>query len=45
MPFKELREFLTLLEEKRDPLRVKKPVDPKFELSAYIRKRSDQPGP
>lgn len=45
MPFKDLREFIALLEEKKDLLRVKKPVDTKFEIAAYIRKTSDQRGP
>lgn len=45
MPFKDLREFLTLLEEKGELLKSKKPVDVKFEISSYIRKTSDQRGP
>jgi 2,5-furandicarboxylate decarboxylase 1 len=45
MPFKDLREFLTLLEQKGELLRTKKPVDVKFEISSYIRKTSDQRGP
>ena len=45
MPFRDLREFLTLLEEKGELLKTKKPVDVKFEISAYIRKTSDQRGP
>ncbi len=45
MPFRDLREFIVLLEEKRDLLRVKKPVDIKFGISAYIRKSSDEHGP
>lgn len=45
MPFRDLREFITLLEDKKDLLRVRKPVDIKFELSAYIRKTSDRQGP
>ncbi|MBI4528742.1 MAG: UbiD family decarboxylase [Deltaproteobacteria bacterium] len=45
MAFKDLREFITLLEQKNDLLRVKKPVDTRFEISAYIRKTSDQRGP
>src|SRR5574341_714691 len=45
MPFKDLREFLALLPDKEDLLRVRKPVDIKFELSAYIRKTSDRSGP
>ncbi|MFQ5852652.1 MAG: UbiD family decarboxylase [Candidatus Binatia bacterium] len=45
MPFRDLREFIASLEDKRDLLRVKKPVNPKFEISAYIRKTSDRHGP
>lgn len=45
MPFKDLREFIALLEEKKDLLRVKKPVDTKYEIAGYIRKTSDQRGP
>jgi 2,5-furandicarboxylate decarboxylase 1 len=45
MPFKDLREFLTLIEKKGDLLKTKKPVDIKFEISSYIRKTSDQRGP
>lgn len=45
MPFKDLREFLSLLEEKKELLRTKKPVETKFEISAYIRKTSDERGP
>jgi 2,5-furandicarboxylate decarboxylase 1 len=45
MPFKDLREFLKLLEEKGELLKTRKPVDVKFEISSYIRKTSDQQGP
>lgn len=45
MPFKDLREFIALLEEKKNLLRVKKPVDTKYGIAAYIRKTSDQRGP
>ena len=45
MPFRDLREFLRLLEEKGELLKTKKPVDVKFEISSYIRKTSDQRGP
>ena len=45
MPFKDLREFLSLLEQKGDLLRTRKPVDVKFEISSYIRKTSDERGP
>jgi len=45
MPFNDLREFIALLQDKKELLRVRKPVDIKFELSAYIRKTSDRRGP
>src|ERR1043166_4208501 len=45
MPFNDLREFLTLIEKKDQLIKTKKPVDLKFEISAYIRKTSDQQGP
>lgn len=45
MPFNDLREFLRFLEEKGQLLRTKKAVDLKFEISAYIRKTSDEQGP
>lgn len=45
MPFRDLREFLSLLEEKGELLRTKKPVATRFEISAYIRKTSDEQGP
>lgn len=45
MPFNDLREFLTFLEEKGELLKTKRPVDVKFEISSYIRKTSDQRGP
>jgi 2,5-furandicarboxylate decarboxylase 1 len=45
MPFKDLREFLSFLEEKGELLRTEKPVDVKFEISSYIRKTSDERGP
>jgi 4-hydroxy-3-polyprenylbenzoate decarboxylase/2,5-furandicarboxylate decarboxylase 1 len=45
MPFRDLREFLRLLEEKGELLKTKKPVDVKFEIPSYIRKTSDQRGP
>jgi 4-hydroxy-3-polyprenylbenzoate decarboxylase/2,5-furandicarboxylate decarboxylase 1 len=45
MPFRDLREFISRLEEKKELRRVKKPVDIKFEISAYIRKTSDRHGP
>lgn len=45
MAFKDLREFIALLEYKKELLRVKKPVDTKYEIAAYIRKTSDVKGP
>src|SRR6266480_3931080 len=45
MPFKDLREFISLLEEKGDLLRTQRPVDVKFEIASYIRKTSDERGP
>jgi len=45
MPFSDLREFISCLEERKDLLRVKKPVTVKHEIAAYIRKTSDQRGP
>jgi 2,5-furandicarboxylate decarboxylase 1 len=45
MPFRDLREFLSLLEERGDLLRTMKPVDVKYEISSYIRKTSDERGP
>jgi UbiD family decarboxylase len=45
MPFTDLREFLALLDSKNELLRIKKPVDLKFEIAAHIRKTSDRRGP
>ena len=45
MPFEDLRQFLNLLEDKGDLLRVKKEVSTKYEIAAYIRKTSDLQGP
>ncbi len=45
MPFHDLREFLELLEKKGELVRVKKEVDLKYEIGAYIRKTSDVQGP
>ena len=45
MPFKDLREFVTFLEKRKDLLRIRRPVDVRFEVSAYIRKTSDSRGP
>ena len=45
MPFDDPRDFLEYLEERNDLLRISEEVDPKFGISAYIRKTSDQQGP
>ncbi len=45
MPFKDLREFLSLLEKNGELVRVKEEVDLKYEIAAYIRKTSDIQGP
>lgn len=45
MPFRDLREFLQLLEENGELLRVTKPVEVKYEIAAYIRKTCDTGGP
>lgn len=45
MPFRDLREFVVFLENKKELSRIKKPVDPRFEIAAYIRKTSDCKGP
>ena len=45
MPFNDLREFISLLESKGELIRTKKPVNVKYEISAYIRKTSDVQGP
>jgi 4-hydroxy-3-polyprenylbenzoate decarboxylase/2,5-furandicarboxylate decarboxylase 1 len=45
MPFNDLREFITFLESKGELIRTQKPVDVKYEISAYIRKTSDVQGP
>jgi 4-hydroxy-3-polyprenylbenzoate decarboxylase/2,5-furandicarboxylate decarboxylase 1 len=45
MPFRDLREFLSLLEERGELLRTRKPVDVRYEISSYIRKTSDERGP
>jgi 2,5-furandicarboxylate decarboxylase 1 len=45
MPFKDLREFITYLEEQKELRRIRKPVDTKYEIAAYIRKTSDVKGP
>ena len=43
--FKEFREYLDYLEGKGKLVRVKKEVDPHFEIAAGIRKASDTDGP
>jgi 4-hydroxy-3-polyprenylbenzoate decarboxylase/2,5-furandicarboxylate decarboxylase 1 len=45
MPFNDLREFITFLESQGELIRTQKPVDVKYEISAYIRKTSDVQGP
>ncbi len=45
MPFNDLREFITFLESKGELIRTQKPVNVKYEISAYIRKTSDVQGP
>ena len=45
MPFNDLREFITFLESAGELIRTQKPVDVKYEISAYIRKTSDVQGP
>ncbi|HWO40910.1 MAG TPA: UbiD family decarboxylase [Candidatus Eisenbacteria bacterium] len=45
MPFRDLREFLSLLEKKGELLKTRKPVDVRYEISSYIRKTSDEQGP
>ena len=45
MPFNDLREFVTFLESEGELIRTQKPVDVKYEISAYIRKTSDVQGP
>ncbi|MBI2849185.1 MAG: UbiD family decarboxylase [Chloroflexi bacterium] len=45
MPFDDLPAFLSYLEERGDLVRIKKEVDLKYEISAYIRKTSDIQGP
>ena len=42
MPFNDLREFVGFLESKGELIRTQKPVDVKYEISAYIRKTSDR---
>ena len=45
MPFNDLREFVGFLESRGELIRTQKPVDVKYEISAYIRKTSDVQGP
>jgi 2,5-furandicarboxylate decarboxylase 1 len=45
MPFRDLREFITYLEGQKELRRIRKPVDIKYEIAAYIRKTSDIKGP
>lgn len=45
MPFDDLRQFLALLEKQGELVRIKKEVDLKYEIGAYIRKTSDLQGP
>ena len=45
MPFRDLREFIAYLEEQKELRRIRKPVDTKYEIAAYIRKTSDIKGP
>ena len=43
--FQDLREFISLLEEEKELVRIKKPVNRKHEIAAHIRKTSDTRGP
>jgi 4-hydroxy-3-polyprenylbenzoate decarboxylase/2,5-furandicarboxylate decarboxylase 1 len=45
MPFQDMREYLNLLEEKKELVRIRDEIDPKFGIAAYIRKTSDIQGP
>ena len=45
MPFDDPRDFMEYLEERQELVRISDEVDPKFGISAYIRKTSDQQGP
>jgi UbiD family decarboxylase len=45
MPFRDLREFIAHLEDQKELRRIRKPVDTKYEIAAYIRKTSDVKGP
>lgn len=45
MAITDLRDFLQMLEDEDELLRIKEPVDRKFELSGYIKNSSDIAGP
>ena len=45
MPFRDLREYLKVLEEHQDLLRVRKPVDPHLEVGRILAKSYSQQGP
>ncbi|MFQ5912164.1 MAG: UbiD family decarboxylase [Nitrospinota bacterium] len=45
MPFDDHRDFLSCLEEEGELVRVTSPVDVLYEISAYIRRMSDEQGP
>lgn len=45
MSFKDIRSFLTYLDEQGELATVDRVVDTEFEIAAYIRKASDQDGP
>jgi len=45
MPVRDLREFIAHLEDEKELRRIRKPVDTKYEIAAYIRKTSDIKGP
>jgi 4-hydroxy-3-polyprenylbenzoate decarboxylase/2,5-furandicarboxylate decarboxylase 1 len=45
MPFDDPRDFLACLEKEGDLIKISKEVNSQFEISAYIRKTSDQQGP
>ncbi|MBI2317535.1 MAG: UbiD family decarboxylase, partial [Betaproteobacteria bacterium] len=45
MPFEDLPEFIKYLETQGELVRIREEVDPKYQISAYIRKTSDLRGP
>jgi 4-hydroxy-3-polyprenylbenzoate decarboxylase/2,5-furandicarboxylate decarboxylase 1 len=45
MSFRDLREFIAYLEDRKELRRIRKPVDTQYEIAAYIRKTSDVKGP